>query len=233
MFPRILLSDYEYEGRDLDICNLAIIKSLANNFTNTAITSINDLMTVIGVNPKNKEANLKTRESILRLQTLDFIIVYEDRLKTKKVSNLKPAKTYFIQPNDDYKDNFIKVFESDIERVLTTLETKHKSKVFLIYLSIVSYLYYREDWSMENKAAYPSIETIASYTGIDRRTVMKYIKHLHEAEVLFCITIKVHSKKNRNFYGRYKHKEIITREAIQEAETNNKFKDIKPVVGLV
>ncbi|WP_350300243.1 helix-turn-helix domain-containing protein [Peribacillus frigoritolerans] len=232
MFPKILLHEHDYEGRDLDICHLAIIKSLANNFTKTAITSINDLMTVMGINPKNKEASQKARESIIRLQAMYYITVYADRPKTKTVTDLKPAQTYFIKPTKENEDYFVKVFETDIE-IIVTMQSKHKSKLFIIYMAIVSHLYYYHDASMEHKSVWATIETLAEITGLDRRTVMKYIKLLHEAEVLFCITTKVHAKKNKNFYGRYKHKEMITREAMQGTETlqNCKFEDIKPVVG--
>ncbi|WP_255255905.1 hypothetical protein [Bacillus toyonensis] len=67
---------------------------------------------------------------------------------------------------------------------------------------------------MEHKAVWATIEHLAKMTQLDRKTVMKYIKYLHENEVLFCITTKVEAKKNKNFYGRYKHKELITEEAI-------------------
>ncbi len=234
MFPKILLHEYDYEDRSLDICHLAIIKSLANNFTNTAITSINDLMTIIGINFKNKEASQKARESILRLQAMKYINVYVDRPKTKTITDLKHAQTYFIQPTEVNEDTFVKVFETDIEKIVT-MQSKHKSKLIMIYMAIVSHLFYYHEATMEHKSVWVTIETIAKITGLDRRTVMKYIKLLHEAEVMFCITTRVHAKKNKNFYGRYKHKEMITREAMLATETlqNCKFEDIKPVVGVV
>jgi hypothetical protein len=232
MFPKIILHEFDYEGRDLDICHLAIIKSLANNFTRTAITSINDLMTMMGINSKNKEASQKARESIIRLQEMKYIIVYVDRPKTKTVIALKPAQTYFIKPTEENQSYFVKVFESDIEKIVT-MQSKHKSKLFIIYLAIVSHLFYYHNASMEHKSVFATIETIAKITGLDRRTVMKYIKLLHGAEVLFCITTKIHAKKDKNFYGRYKHKDLITSEAIQATESYRKFEDIKQVVGEV
>lgn len=84
MFPKVLLHGNEYEGRDLDILHLVIIKSLANNFTKAAMTSVNDLMVVKGVNPKDKDASQATRESIVRLQAMNYITIYENRKRQRK-----------------------------------------------------------------------------------------------------------------------------------------------------
>jgi len=231
MFPKSLLNDYCYEGRDLDIFHLAIIKSLANNFTKTAITNINDLMNIMGINFKNKEASQKVRDSIIRLHDMKYITVYTNRAMTNIVTKLKPAQTYYIKPSEENESSFVKVFETDTEKIVT-MQSKHKSKLFIVYMAIVSHLFYYHDSSMEHKSVWTTIELLAKITGLDRRTVMKYVKFLHEAEVLFCITIKVHAKKNKNFYGRYKHKKLITNEAIRETETYYKLEDIKPVVGV-
>ncbi|WP_019415912.1 hypothetical protein [Paenisporosarcina sp. TG20] len=231
MFPKSLLNEYFYEGRDLDICHLAIIKSLANNFTKTAITNINDLMNIMGINFKNKEASQKVRESIIRLHAMKYITVYTDRAKIYIATNLKPAQTYFIKPSEMNENSFVKVFETDIEKIVT-MQSKHKSKLFIVYMAIVSHLFYYHNSSMEHKSVWATIELLAKITGLDRRTVMKYVRYLHEAKVLFCITIKVHAKKNKNFYGRYNHKKLITSEAIRETETYYKLEDIKPVVGV-
>lgn len=232
MFPKVLLHENDYDGRDLDILHLAMIKSLVNKLTNSAMTSINDLMLVRGVNPKNKEASQATRESIIRLQAMNYITVYEDRPKTKKIVKLKPAQTYFIKPTSENEEgNFAKVFESDIEKI-TMMKSNYKAKLFIIYLAIVSHLFYYKDKSMEHKAVWATIEYLAKMTQLDRKTVMKYIKHLHESEVLFCITTKLEAKKNKNFYGRYKHKELIIEEAIANTEALRR-EDVMLVEGVV
>ncbi|MEM5640448.1 hypothetical protein AAHH71_26255 [Bacillus toyonensis] len=231
MFPKVLLCEYDYEGRDLDILHLAIIKSLANNFTRVAITNVHDLMVVKGVNPKNKEASQATRESIVRLQAMNYINIYEDRQKTKKVVRIKPAQTYFLEPTSKDEEYFVKVFESDIEKIIT-MQSNYKAKLFIIHLAIVSYLFYYHDKSREHKSVWTTIEKLADITQLDRKTVMKYIKHLHENEVLFVITTKVEAKKNKNFYGRYKHKELITEEAIANTGVLRR-EDVKLVEGVV
>ncbi|WP_313771973.1 hypothetical protein [Bacillus bingmayongensis] len=231
MFPKVLLFENDYEGRDLDICQLAIIKSLANNLTKSAMTSVNNLMIVRGVNPKNKEASQATRESIVRLQAMNYITIYENRQKTKKVVNIKPAQTYFIEPTREDEDCFAKVFESDIEKIIT-MQSNYKAKLFIIYLAIVSYLFYYHDKFMEHKSVWTTIEKLADITQLDRKTVMKYIKQLHENEVLFVITTKVEAKKNKNFYGRYKHKELITEEAIANTGVLQR-ETVKLVEGVV
>lgn len=233
MFPKNFLNDYEYEGRDLDICNLAIIKSLANNFTKAAITSVNNLVIVRGMSSGNKASLQATRESLVRLQALNYIVIYEDKQKTKPVINLKTAQSYFINPTNEYEDCFAKVFESDLEKILS-IKSNYKAKLFSVYLAIVTHLFYHKDASQNHKSVWATIETLAKMTNLDRKTVMKYIKQLHEKEVLFCITTKVELKKNKNFYGRFSHRELITREAIENTEVlrNSKFKDISAVIGL-
>lgn len=218
MFPKVLLNENDYEGKDLDIFHLAITKSLVNNLTNSAMMSINDLMLVRGVNPKNKKASQAIRDSIIRLQNRGYITIYEDSQKTKKVIKVKPAQTYFIEPSYRNEEVFIKVFEYDIEKLIT-IHSNYKPKLFLIYLAIVSHLYYHKNKTMEHKAVWATIETIAKITQLDRKTVMKYIKQLHENEVLFAITTKLEVNKNKNFYGRYKHMDLIKREALENIET--------------
>lgn len=231
MLPQVLLHENDYEGRDLDILHLAIIKSLVNNLTQSAMTSVNDLMLVRGVSSKNKEASQATRESIIRLQSMNYIIVYEDRPKTNKVVRLKPAQTYFIEPTSENEEYFLKVFESDIDKIIK-MQSNYKAKLFIIYLAIVSHLYYHKDKSREHKSVWATIEYLAKMTQLDRKTVMKYIKHLHENEVLFCVTTKLEAKKNKNFYGRYKHKELIVEEAIANTEALRR-EDVTLVEGVV
>lgn len=218
MFPKVLLNENDYEGKDLDIFHLAIMKSLVNNLTNSAMMSINDLMHVRGVNHKNKQASQAIRNSILRLQDINYINIYEDSQKTKKVVKVKPAQTYFIEPSYRNEEVFIKVFEYDIKKIIT-IQSNYKPKLFLIYLAIISHLYYHKNKTMEHKAVWATIETIAKITQLERKTVMKYIKQLHENEVLFAITTRVKTDKNKNFYGRYKHKDLIIREALEKTET--------------
>lgn len=72
---------------------------------------------------------------------------------------------------------------------------------------------------LSQNSVFITIGKLTEIIGLDRRTVMKYIKLLYEAEVLFCITIKMHAKKDKNFNGGYQHKHLIKEEAIQKTET--------------
>lgn len=67
---------------------------------------------------------------------------------------------------------------------------------------------------MEYKSVWIIIEKFVDIKKLDRKIVMKYIKQLYEKEVLFVIIIKIEVKKNKNFYGRYKYKELIIEEVI-------------------
>ncbi|MEH7210074.1 hypothetical protein V7094_28365, partial [Priestia megaterium] len=52
--------------------------------------------------------------------------------------------------------------------------------------------------------SYPNIDTIEAQTGINRKTVMKYIRVLKEHEILYYEKVRKGEHKDKNYYTRWK-----------------------------
>ena len=102
---------------ELDVYHLAIIKSMANNFQGFASTGVTHLMRFIGMNTEQNLTKARTKESLLRLQEMGHIEIYEDIAMASRVYDLKPANNYFFKPTGkDEQYNFAKIFYKDIQK---------------------------------------------------------------------------------------------------------------------
>ncbi|MGE1217188.1 hypothetical protein [Bacillus toyonensis] len=105
----------------LDFYYLAIIKSLANNFQGAAYTGVTHIMKFIGMSTEQSSIKARTKKSLLRLQKMAHIEIYEDIAMERMVNNLKPANNYFIKPTGkDEEWNFAKVFYKDIQKIVAS-----------------------------------------------------------------------------------------------------------------
>ncbi len=211
---------------ELDIYHLAIIKSLANNFQGAAYTGVIHIMKFIGMSTGQSSTKARTKESLLRLQEMGHIEIYEDIAMKSMVNDLKPANNYFIKSTGkDEEYNFIKVFNKDIQKIVA-MKSDYKPKIFATYLNMVANIFY----SVSNvPMSYTKIDTIVKDTGINRKSVVEYLKALYEEEVLYFVHFHINNSITRNYCTRWVHKEHTVKWAIGEAEyqykiDRNKFK---------
>lgn len=212
---------------DLDVFHLAIIKSLANNFRGVAYTGVTHIMRFIGMSTEQNSTKIRTKESLLRLQEIGHIQIYKDMSMESMVDDLKPANNYFIRPTGkDEQFNFAKVFYKDLEKIVN-LKSDYKPKIFVTYLNIIGYVFYTVS---NNPLSYIKIDTVVKDTGINRKSVIEYLKTLFIEEVLFCVYFQINNSITKNYYTRWIHKEHTAKWAASEAEFQykleyNKFKD--------
>lgn len=199
---------------ELDVYYLAIIKSMANNFLGFAYTGVDHLMKFIGMSTAQSITKSRTKASLMRLQQMGHIEIYENP-EGGMVNDLKHANNYFIKPiGKDEEYGFAKIHYNDIRKIVA-LKSDYKPKIFAAYLNMVGYIFY----SVSNRPiSYVSIDTIVKHTGINRKSVIKYLKVLHEEKVLHFVHIEINNTTVKNYCTRWIHKEHTAEWGISEAE---------------
>ena len=205
---------------ELDVYHLAIIKSLANNFQGAAFTGVVHLMRFIGMSTEQSSTKARTKESLLRLQEMGHIEIYDDTAMENMVSDLKHANNYFIKPTgkDEEESGFAKVFYKDIHKIVA-MKSDYKSKIFATYLNMIGYIFY----TVSNAPiSFIAIDTIVKNTGINRKSVVEYLKALHEEEILYFIHLHINDLTTKNYCTRWVHKEHTAEWAVPLAEFHYK-----------
>ncbi len=162
----------------------------------------------------------RTKESLLRLQEMGHIEIYEEITMEGMVNDLKPANNYFIKPTGkDEEYGFIKVFNKDIQKIVA-MKSDYKPKIFATYLNMVANIFY----SISNvPMSYTKIDTIVKDTGINRKSVVEYLKALYEEGILYFVHFHINNSITRNYCTRWIHKEHTSEWAIGEAESQYKI----------
>ncbi|MDA1531116.1 MULTISPECIES: hypothetical protein [Bacillus cereus group] len=215
---------------ELDVYHLAIIKSLANNFQGAAHTGVTHMMRFIGMSTEQSSTKSRTKESLLRLQEMGHIEIYEDIGMNNVVNDLKPANNYFIKPTGkDEEWGFAKVFNKDIQKIVA-MKSDYKPKVFATYLNVIGNMFYDSTGNNKNvPVSFIAIDTIVKNTGINRKSVVEYLKALFEEGVLYFIYFQINNSTTKNYCTRWIHKENTAKWAVPLAEFHyktdrNKFK---------
>jgi hypothetical protein len=200
---------------ELDVYHLAIIKSMANNFQGVAYTGVAHLMRFIGMSTEQYSTKTRTKESLLRLQKMGHIEIYEDMAMESMVYDLKSANNYFIKPTGkDEGWNFAKVFYRDIQKIVS-IKSDYKPKIFATYLNMIGNLFYTVS---NNPLSYTKIDTIVKNTKINRKSVVEFLKALHDGEILYFIHFHINNSTTKNYCTRWIHKEYTAKWAVSEAE---------------
>ncbi|MCM3098865.1 hypothetical protein [Priestia megaterium] len=224
------LTDTKKLGKngELDVYHLTIIKSLANNFQGIAYTGINHIMKFIGMSTEQSATKARTKKSLLRLQEMGHIEIYEDSKVESMVNDLKPANNYFIKPTGkDEEWGFSKVFYKDIQKIIA-MKSDYKPKIFATYLNVISYMFYDNTGTDKNvPISFVSIDTIVKDTGINRKSVVEYLKALFEEDILYFIHFHINNSTTKNYCTRWIHKEHTAEWAVPFAEYHYKIKKSK------
>ncbi|MEK4081284.1 hypothetical protein [Solibacillus sp. FSL K6-1126] len=204
---------------ELDVYHLAIIKSIANNFQGVAYTGVTHLMRFIGMNTEQSKTRTRTKDSLLRLQEAGHIKIYEDFTMENMTNDLKPANNYFIKPTGkDEEWGFAKVFYNDIQKIVV-MKSDYKPKIFATYLNMIGNIFYG---TSNIPISYTKIDKIVSDTGINRKSVIEYLKALYEEEILNFVYFQINNSITKNYCTRWIHKEHTSKWAAQQAEFHYK-----------
>ncbi|WP_156187049.1 hypothetical protein [Bacillus sp. FJAT-27231] len=204
---------------DLDVYHLAIIKTLANNFQGAAFTGVIHIMRFIGMSTEQSSTKARTKESLLRLQKTGHIEIYEDLSMKSVMLDLKHANNYFIKPTGkDEEYNFAKVFYKDFQKIVA-MKSDYKPKIFATYLNMVGYIFYNVS---NDPISFILIDTVVKDTGINRKSVIEYLKILHKEEILFFVHFQINNTTTKNYCTRWIHKEDTAKWAVGLAEFHYK-----------
>ncbi|MES9745103.1 hypothetical protein ABWK24_23830 [Priestia megaterium] len=216
------------ENGELDVYHLTIIKSLANNFEGVAYTGINHIMRFIGMSTEQSKTKARTKKSLLSLREMGHIEIYEDREMQSMANDLKPANNYFIKPTGkDEEWGFAKVFYKDIQKIIS-MKSDYKPKIFAAYLNIISNMFYDNTGTNKNvPISFIAIDTIRKNTGINRNSVVEYLKVLVKEEILYFVHFHINNSTTKNYCTRWIHKEHTAKWAIPFAQYHYKLEKDK------
>lgn len=212
---------------ELDVYYLAIIKSLANNFQGVAYTGVSHIMKFIGVSTEQSSTKIRAKKSLLRLQEVGHIEIYNQIDMENKVIDLKPSNNYFIKPTGiDEQYGFAKVFYKDLQKIVA-MKSDYKPKIFAAYLNMVGYIFYNKT---NNPISYIKIDSIVKNTNINRKSVVNYLKALYDEEILYFVHFEINNTTTKNYCTRWIHREHTPEWAASEAEYQYKI-DYKKFKG--
>lgn len=204
---------------DLDVYHLAIIKSFANNFRGVAYTGVNHIMKFVGMSTEQSATKGRTRKSLLNLQEMGHIEIYKDRAMEEIVTELKHAENYFIKTTGkDEQYGFAKVFYEDFNKIIE-MKSDYKPKIFATYLNMIGNIFYG---TSNVPVSYMKIDSVVKETGINRKSVVEYLKALHDERILYFIHFQINNSTTKNYCTRWIHKEHTAEWAVPLAEYHYK-----------
>jgi hypothetical protein len=163
---------------------------------------------------------------------MGHIEIYEDMAMESMVNDLKPANNYFIKPTGkDEEWGLAKVFYKDIQKIVA-MKSDYKPKIFATYLNMIGNMFYDSTGTDKNvPISFTAIDTIVKNTGINRKSVVEYLKALHEEKILYFIHFHINNSTTKNYCTRWIHKEHTAEWAVQLAESHyrtdrKKFKGV-------
>jgi hypothetical protein len=184
-----------------------ILKGLANNINKATVVDTETIAGIMGLSSHSKN-RVAIQNTLLLLEEKGLLLLYEDLLLTKQipVGNIKLTKTYYGKLNEIAGERgFTKIYYSDVHKFIC-LEEKYKDLMFSIYFNIIHRIY---DSVTSEDYSWVTIETIEDETGIDYRTITKYISVMKENEMLYYQTVKEGAKKDKNYYSRWTDREKL------------------------
>ena len=191
-----------------------LLRTLSMNPMGSARIGINSLLQMLSLSEdKKNKASLK--ETLVAMEKKGMIIIFEDFIKMNQIQaeDMKYANDYFIEVSDisdakaisgenaegKVKNNFTKV-SFDVMMKLIAMKERNKSIAFVVYFNIVHWIWEGvSNWSVSN----PTIEKLAEATGLDKKTITKYVKVLMENELIYFETIREEYDKEKNYYCKW------------------------------
>lgn len=199
MVYKDFMKDERVESRDQFI--YLLIKGFSNQrLGSVSIVSIDILTKLLGIiaNSKNR---LGVKESLEKLNEIGILELYEDVSCKELAKEVKNSDSYFARINDNLYLNgyFSKIYFEDIQKLMM-IDDKSKAKLFAVYYNIVSRIY---DSISSDKYTLPNIDDIEAETGINRKTISKYIEILMDNKLIYYETMRLAKDKTKNVYSRW------------------------------
>jgi len=179
-----------------------LLKALENNVNGATVIHIESIASVLGLSSHSKNRTA-IQNILLSLEEKNLLLLYTDLTMTKQidVKDMKLTGVYYAKLVEvKGGQGFTKIYYTDMDKFIN-MDEKYKDLMFVIYFNIIQRIFEGEsnlDYS------YPNIDTIEAQTGINRKTVMKYIRVLKEHEILYYEKVRKGEHKDKNYYTRWK-----------------------------
>ncbi len=196
----------DFDAQDKFVYMILKSMSYSNNksFNSIAPFSIEIILSMIGfsLNSKNKNS---IKDSIQKLINAKLIIVSTNFTGTDIIEETQLSKSYFVSVPDEKPATYSRVYMREAYKIIN-MGDKSKAKIFTVFMEIVSYIYINET---SLKFCYPNIETLEEGTGVDRKTIMRYLQQMRADEILYYDTFKKDKSKDKNVYSRWEDQRFI------------------------
>lgn len=186
----------------------------------TCIFSIRELCNRLNTNTKN------TNRVNYIIDTLEYfqkkeIFFFSDKYNCKNEINIKQFSEknkldfIYVEVVNEIIDNFTIIYDDEVDMILELCQEKNINKYNMIHLYLYILSFIKENKTDDDyKLAYPSINNIASELQLSEYTVLKYIKELNEAEILYYdgVGYKIINgeyKMTNTYYCRTQDKELL------------------------
>jgi DNA-binding transcriptional ArsR family regulator len=208
----------EYDCKEQFIT--VLLRTLSMNPMGSARVGVNSLLQMLSLSEdKKNKASLK--ETLAEMEKKGMIIVFEDftMLNQIQTEDMKYANDYFIVVSEvsdaktvyaenaeegQRKDNFTKI-PFDVMMKFIAMNERNKSIAFAVYFNIVHWIW---EGVSNGKVSNPTILTIAKATGLDKKTITKYVKVLRENELIYFET-KREGTQEKNYYCKWEDREYF------------------------
>ena len=209
----------EYTHREKFV--YTILSALRNDLTMTSVISVDILANLLGLSlhTKNRTA---IKELLISMEEKGLIKLYEDITASNPIEakDIKVNGVYAIITCDlDTDDNTFSIVELEYLQKFINMDEKGKELYFSIYMYIIKHLF---NGDSNRKYAFPTIDNIGKDTGINRKTVMKYIDVMRDQCILYYETVKIGANKDKNLYGKWHNKNEVS-DAIRRIESGEEI----------
>ncbi|MDN3362210.1 hypothetical protein LZP85_06895 [Priestia flexa] len=208
------IEEYCYKEQFITV----LLRTLSINPMGSARIGVNSLLQMLSLSDdKKNKASLK--ETLVEMEKKGMIFIFKDFSKINQIQagDMKYANDYFIEvshvshaktifgKNDEgkAKNNFTKI-SFDVMMKLVAMNERNKSIAFSVYFNIVHWIWEGvSNWRVSN----PTIKKLVEATGLDKKTITKYVKVLMEYELIYFETIREEYDKEKNYYCKWEDKD--------------------------
>lgn len=184
-----------------------ILKGLANNMNNASMVDTETIADIMGLSSHSKN-RLAMQNTLVSLEEKKLLLLYKDLMLTQPISakDMKTTKLYYGKLVDVRGEHGFTKISYKVLHKFVGLKEKYKDLMFSIYFNIIQRIY---DTDKSLDYSYATIETVEVETGINRKTIMKYLSIMKENKIIYYETISENSKKDKNYYSRWEDRQEL------------------------
>lgn len=207
---------------------LVIYSILLRDLTlrNTVKFRVSEILDVLEISTTNTRMVLKVKETIEKMNEEVFDIYIDSKCKNKLTNKLDNNTTYYAKLHrEQLKNNFFKVYDDEIDKIIEIAKEKKMSKNELL----AQFLYFAKSFGGNEKednyrVCQMKAETIAKYICTSRSTVLRNNTILEDAGLILVGNAGLRKEDDKyrdtaNIYARTEHKDEFNKYLEQQKKT--------------